>query len=172
MGTRLSDRTVWPLWLTVGIALSLALRVWSVWPELPDTMASHFGPSGRADAFMSKESFFLVMLLLGGGSVAAVFAGPTLMRHLPPSLVSVPNADYWLASDERREVAIDRVAGLLGWVGMSTAALLAVTIELVVQANPHQTNLDNSTFLVVLGAYFGFVIAVVVRKIQLLKLPK
>jgi uncharacterized membrane protein len=171
MGTRRSDRTVWPLWLTVGIALSLALRVWSVWPELPDTMASHFGPSGRPNAFMSKEGFFLVTALIGGGSVASLFAAPTLIRHLPSKLINLPNREYWLAHDERREVAIDRVAGLIGWVGAATAALLAVTIELAMQANLHRANFDNGTFMIVFVAYFGFVIVVFFRKMRLLKLP-
>jgi len=157
--------------LTVGIALALALRIWSLWPQLPDAMASHFGPSGRPNAFMSKEGFFLVMALIGGGSVASLFAAPTLIRHLPSSLINLPNREYWLANDERREVAIDRVAGLVGWVGAATAALLAVTIELAMQANLHRANFDNGTFMIVFVGYFGFVIVVFFRKMRLLKLP-
>jgi uncharacterized membrane protein len=172
METRRSGRAVWPLYLTVGIALALALRIWSVWSQLPDAMASHFGPSGRPDAFMSKGGFFLVMALIGGGSVASLFAAPTLIRHLPSKLINLPNRDYWLDNDERREVAIDRVATLIGWVGAATAALLAVTVELAMQANLHQSNFDNAAFVVVLVAYFAFLIAVVVRKIRLLQLPE
>jgi hypothetical protein len=76
-----------------------------------------------------------------------------------------------LANDERREVAIDRVAGLIGWVGAATAALLAVTIELAMQANLHRANFDNGTFMIVFVGYFGFVIVVFFRKMRLLKLP-
>jgi uncharacterized membrane protein len=89
MGRGRQGRTNWPLLLTVGIAVALALRIGSVWAQLPDSMASHFGPSGRPDSFMSKEAFFLVMALIGGGSVASVFASPTLIRHLPPSLANL-----------------------------------------------------------------------------------
>ena len=162
----------WPLALTVGIAIALSLRIWSLWSQLPDSMASHFGPSGRPDSFMSKEAFFIVMALIGGGSVASVFAGPILIRQLPRSWVSLPNRDYWLANEERREIAIDRVNGLLGWVGMATALLLAAVIELVLQANLHRANLDNGAFMTVLVAYFVFVIAVYVRKMRLLKVPE
>ena len=107
-----------------------------------------------------------------GGSVASVFASPILIRHLPPSLVNLPNRDYWLANEERREVAIDRVGSLLGWVGMATALLLAMVIELAMQANLHRSNLDNGAFMTVLVAYFAFVIAVFIRKMRLLKLPE
>jgi uncharacterized membrane protein len=51
----------WRLLLTLGIALAVGVRVWSLWSQLPDTMASHYGLSGRADSYMSKEGFFLVM---------------------------------------------------------------------------------------------------------------
>jgi len=166
------SEAIWPLTLTVGIAIALAVRIWWVWSELPDTMASHFGPSGRPNAFMSKEGFFLVMILIGGGSIASLFATPTLIRHLPPSLVNLPNRKYWLANPERREAAIDRVAGLIGWVAAATTALLAVAIELVLQANLHRTNFDNVSFIVVMVAYFVFLIVVVVRKIRLLKIPE
>jgi ABC-type enterobactin transport system permease subunit len=91
---------------------------------------------------------------------------------LPPSLVNLPNRKYWLTNPQRREVAIDRVAGLIGWVAAATTALLAVAIELVLQANLHRTNFDNVSFIVVMVAYFVFLIVVVVRKIRLLRIPE
>ena len=160
-----------PLLLTLGIALIVCLRVWSLWSQLPDTMASHYGLSGRADAFMSKESFFLVMALGGGGALTAIFAAPALMRRLPPSLINIPNRTYWLANDERREIASERVADLLGGMGVATAALLAVTIDLVMQANLHGTDLDNLAFMIVLIAYLGFAAYVFVQRKRLLQLP-
>jgi uncharacterized membrane protein len=52
MGTRRQSGTNWPLVVTLGIALAVGLRVWSLWSQLPDTMASHFGLSGRADSYI------------------------------------------------------------------------------------------------------------------------
>ena len=172
MGTRRQSGTNWPLVVTLGIALAVSLRVWSLWSQLPDTMASHFGLSGRADSYMSKEGFFLVLGLVGGGALAAIFASPALMRRLPPSLINIPNRKYWLADDERREIAIERMADLLGGMGVATAALLAAVIELVMQANLHRTNLDNRTFVIVMVAYMGFAAYVFVQRRRLLKLPE
>lgn len=172
MGTSREGGANWPLLLTLGIVLAIGLRVWSLWSQLPDTMASHFGMSGRPDSFMSKEGFFLVMVLVGGGSLAAVFASPMLIRRLPPGLINLPNRDYWLANDERREVAIERVAELMGGMGVATAALLAVVTELVMQANIHRTNLDNQTFMIAMVGYLGFAIYVFVSKMRLLRLPE
>ena len=172
MGTQHQTGINWPLVVTLGVALAVCLRVWSLWSQLPDTMASHFGLSGRADSYMSKEGFFLVVALVGGGALAAVFASPILIRRLPPSLINLPNRHYWLANDERREIAIQRVADLLGGMGVATAALLAVAIELVMQANLHRTNFDNRTFMIVMAAYLGFAIYVFIQKMRLLKVPE
>jgi uncharacterized membrane protein len=157
--------------VTLGIVLVIGVRVWSLWSQLPDTMASHFGLSGRADSYMSKEGFFLVVVLVGGGALAAIFASPMLMRRLPPSLINLPNRHYWLANDERREVAIERVAGLLGGMGVATAALLAVAIDLVMQANLQRTHFDNGTFVIVMVAYLGFAVYVFIQRKRVLKLP-
>jgi uncharacterized membrane protein len=162
----------WQLLLTLGIALAVGLRVWSLWAQLPDTVASHYGLSGRADSYMSKEGFFLVFALVGGGALAAIFASPTLMRRLPPSLINIPNRAYWLATDERREIAIERLADLLGGMGVATAALLAAVTEIVMQANLNRTNLDNRTFVIVMVAYMGFAAHVFFRRRRLLELPE
>jgi uncharacterized membrane protein len=172
MGTPRQGGANWALLLTLGIALAVGLRVWSLWSQLPDTMASHFGLSGRADSYMSKEGFFLFMALVGGGALAAIFASPALMRRLPPSLINIPNRKYWLADDERREIAIERMADLLGGMGVATAALLAAVNELVMQANLHRSNLDNRTFVIVMVAYMGFAAYVFFRRRRLLKLPE
>lgn len=171
MGRPSQNGINWPLFLTLGIALAVALRVWSLWSQLPDTMGSHYGMSGRADSYMSKEGFFLFMALVGGGTLVAVFGSAALIRRLPSSLINLPNRSYWLANDERREIAIGRISELMGGMGVATAALLAVATELVMQANIHRTNFDNSTFMVVMVAYMGYAVYVLIRKLRLLEVP-
>ena len=161
----------WPLLLTLGIVFTITLRVWSLWSQLPDTMGSHYGMSGRADSYMSKEGFFLFMALVGGGALAAVFASSALIRRLPPRLINLPNRNYWLANDERREIAIGRISELMGGMAVATAALLAVATELVMRANIHRTNFDNPTFMIVMVAYMGYAVYVLIRKIRLLEVP-
>jgi uncharacterized membrane protein len=171
MSAQRRDGLNWPLWLTLGIGLLFTLRVWSLWSQLPDPMASHYGLSGRADSYMSKNGFFVVMGLIGGGTLAAIFATPALIRRLPPGLINIPHSDYWLANDERREIAIDRMADLHGGMAVATAALLAMVAELVMRANIQRTNLDNGTFLVFMVAYIGYAAFLFFRRRHLLKPP-
>ncbi len=161
-----------PLLLSVGMVLALAVRVALVWSELPEPMASHFSGGGQPDAWMSKAGFFLAMALIGGGSVAAVFAAPILVRVTPKRLVNLPNRDYWLATDERRAIAIDRLAGVMGWMGAATTGLLVIATELAVQANLERTRFDDGTFLFFLGAYFVFVVAALAKMFRIFRIPK
>lgn len=161
-----------PVWLSVAMVLALAVRVTLVWAQLPEPFASHFGGGGEPDAFMSKVGFFVVMALVGGGSVALVFVSPLLLRITPRELISLPNRDYWLATDERRTEATDRLAGVMGWIGAATTGLVVIATELTIQANLEQTNLDEVTFLLFLGLYFAFVIVAVVRLFRIFRVPE
>ena len=154
------------------MVLALAIRIALVWSELPDSMASHFGAGGRPDAFMSRGGFFVAMGLIGGGSVAAVFAAPLLLRITPTRLLNLPNREYWLANDERRDVALDRLAGVLGWMGAATTALLVISTELTIQANLEKRNLDEATFVVFLVLYFVFVIVWLAKTLRIFQIPE
>ena len=149
--------------LSVAMVVALLVRVALVWSQLPDPVASHFGSGGQPDAFMSRRAFFVAMALVGGGSVALVFASPLLLRRLPSTLVNLPNREYWLANEQRRDEAVHRLAGTMGWIGAATTALLVIAIELTVQANLEQTNLDEQTLLACLIVYCAFVVFSVAR---------
>ncbi len=161
-----------PVWLSVAMVLALGVRVALVWSQLPDPMASHFSGGGQPDAFMSRSGFFLWMAVVGGGSVAAVFVAPILLRITPRKLVNLPNRDYWLATNERRDVAIDRLAGVMGWIGAATTGLLVIATELAVQANLEKTNFDDATFLFFLAVYFVFVVAALVQTVRIFRIPE
>lgn len=160
-----------PLAVTVGIAVVVGWRLVGVWSSLPDTMASHFAASGEPNAFMGRAGFFWVMGLVGGGTVALLFAAPIFLRRLPPHMINVPHRDYWLATDARRVEALDRLASYLGWMAMATAALVAVAIEFAVQANLERTGFANGPFLVCLAVYFVVVLAGTIIKMRALAEP-
>ncbi|MGB5809355.1 MAG: DUF1648 domain-containing protein [Polyangiales bacterium] len=160
-----------PLIIALVIVAALAVRIADVWDVLPATMGSHFGPSGAADAFMSKGAFFLTMACVGGGSVALVFAAPLLIARLPPRLVNLPNRDYWLENEARRQVAVDKLGAQLGWLGASTTALLALAVELAVRANLERAAFANGPFMVALVLYLVLTIAFVVWTFRAFEIP-
>lgn len=160
-----------PLFVTLLICGALALRVADVWADLPDIMGSHYGPSGAADAFMSKSMFFTTMAMIGGGSIALVFAAPSLIARLPSRWVNLPNREYWLENEQRRKLAVDKLGAQLGWLGAATTALLALAIELALRANLASSPFANGPFLVALAIYFAITIAFVVWTFRAFRVP-
>ena len=155
-----------PLLLTLGISIALILRVALVWSELPETMASHFGAGGRPNDYMSKVALFWFLAASAGGSVAIVFAAAGMLNRLPARWINIPNRDYWLATDERREVAMNRIAAPMAWIGLLTAALLAVAVEFTIEANLEQTHFANKVFIVMLVGYLLLVATITIWMIR------
>jgi uncharacterized membrane protein len=143
-----------PLAVVAGLLSFGALRVVLVWPDLPRRMASHFGPSGAADGFMSRDGFVTVMALVGVLPVLLSTALPALIRHMPSDVINMPNRDYWL-SPERRERSLSRLVLWVRWLAVPLATLLVLVVDLTIRANVARTGLDMSVFGAGLVAYVG-----------------
>ena len=93
------------------------------YPLLPDRVASHFGASGKPDAWSGKESFVKIYLIVVA-FIAVLFLGIGLMlRKIPTSMINLPNKDYWL-SPERKQETIDVLSRQFLWFGSATLLLL------------------------------------------------
>lgn len=136
------------------LAVSAAQAV-HYYPLLPEHMATHFGISGRADAFGSKTSFFTIYYIVVGG-VAAIFLGFRFaMAKIPAWLISLPNRDYWLAPRRREETA--RLLGPhLMWYGSATLAFLIGVTQCVFNANLSGRMSLHVSFWAVCGAYLMY----------------
>jgi uncharacterized membrane protein len=67
--------------------------------RLPPTVASHFGFGGAANGFMARSAYipFMAIMTLGLPLLIGLLLG--LGRHLPSSLINLPNRSYWLAPE-------------------------------------------------------------------------
>jgi len=136
-------------------AIAITEVIWA-WPRLPDTVASHFDASGRADGSMAKTPFFA---LLGGvfGLIALVtFGMGAWLSRIPDGLINLPHREHWLAPERRAE----SLAWLNAWlqeVGILTLALIAGMLHLTIQAN-----LDEGGRLVGFGWWLGGYVALLV----------
>ena len=93
------------------------------YPLLPEKVATHFGPSGRPDAWGGKMQFFIVYLVTVG-VMAAIFLGLGLfLTKFPDDAFTLPNKDYWLAPERRRET-LAYIFSCSLWLGSLTIVLL------------------------------------------------
>lgn len=148
------DRVALPLFGVLTVVL-IALTAWW-YPQLPDTLASHWTGDGVANGWMSKPMFFGILWVAGYGSIAIAPVLSMFIGHVPSSLWNLPNKDYWLAP-ERRDATIQLLQTRLfefcnvSLVGM--AVLLHHTCAINLTENPQ---LDAS-FIWWFGAYMLFV---------------
>ena len=92
------------LWIISTIVL--IVQAYSAYSTLPVRVATHFNASGVPDGWSSRKSFFITWysLILGMNLIwllTVIFAPRSLYSKYTWAL-SIPNRDYWLATDERK----------------------------------------------------------------------
>jgi uncharacterized membrane protein len=93
------------------------------YPQLPEKVASHFGPSGRPDAWSTKTAFMIFYFVMLGVQ-AILFLGIGFgMSKIPISLINLPNKEYWL-SEERKQETVDFMFSYFLWFGSATFIFL------------------------------------------------
>jgi hypothetical protein len=103
-------------------------------PRLPGRVAIHFDFAGHANGWARPvdlvriHGIVLLCLLLVTGAAAL------MTRHLPPSLINVPNKRYWFAP-ERSESSRQRLGAHMVWMMVISAGLIVALQHLVFLAN-------------------------------------
>jgi len=119
---------------------------------------------------MGRSGFAWFSLLPLCVVLIVTFVAPVLVAKLPPSLVNLPNKDYWLAP-ERKVDAIARFTVRMEWFGVVLLAFLAFVYELVFEANVAGRGLANGPFLIALVAFLVFAVVWIVLMYRAFSLP-
>jgi hypothetical protein len=143
-----------PTAVTAGCIVASVARVAAAWSQLPPVMASHFNAIGNADGSMARDAFFTSLALIFGAIVLALASCPLLLRVVPVGAVNVPHRDYWFAP-ERRAASVARLERGLAWFPVPVAALIALVVELTIQANVHRSALNASALWIGLALMLG-----------------
>ena len=100
------------------------------YPQLPDTVASHFDARGIPNGWMSKQFFFAVYL----GIMAFMIVIFYLIPKFPNQLRNIPNRDYWMAP-ERKEETLKHIENVTPRMGIATMLFFLYVFQLVIEAN-------------------------------------
>ncbi len=151
------NRTRLTFWVfVVGVAASVG-QILMLGPLLPERVASHFGPSGDADGFLSRDNFLLLQWGLTG-FIGAFFVGlPWLLRITPPDAINLPNKDYWLAP-ERRVATLAFLDDRFFALGAATLALMAAVMQQIYIANLGGSVSLGNIFWVYIAAYLIYTV--------------
>ena len=135
LGGLMSNRSSLPA--LAGILVVAAGFILLSSQSLPPVVASHFAAGGNADGFMPRNAYLAFMLFIAVGVPLLLALANSLVRLVPPHMVSLPNRDYWLAPER----AADTLAFLRNhgtYFSVLLAAFLTFVHWLVVRANALQ----------------------------------
>lgn len=149
--------------VVVGFAIRYA--------SLPAMVASHFDASGRPNAWMHRSAFAWFSAVLLTIVCSVTFVAPLLVAKLPPSLVNLPNKNYWLAP-ERKAETVRRFCARMEWFGVALLGFIAFVYELVFEANAAGRGLANGPFLIALIAFIVVAVIWLVSLYRAFALPK
>lgn len=158
----------------VRISLTSALAVAFVMATshaLPDVTASHFVANGQADGFVSRHAYMAITSALIMVPLFLAWITTYIGRHYP-TLLNIPNRDYWLLP-ERREAAIAVLDAAMEWFAQALLAFLCYVHWLVLHANTQQPpRLDEPFFIAGLTGFALFTIGWLVVLYSCYRIPR
>jgi len=114
--------------------------------KLPPSVASHFNIDGRPDKWISKNAFAAIHVALIAFVSGIFCSAGLLLRKIPPSLLNLPNKDYWL-EPQRKEATYSTFTGFMFIFADMTLVFFLLVFRLVYNYNlSYSGGLGNSMF--------------------------
>src|ERR1700690_124816 len=123
-----SKRTIFILLVTIVGGQALYS-----YPQMPETVMSHFDAAGTPNGRMSKAMFFIFYASLFLLMTVFAIGLPRYIERLPSSLMNLPNKEYWLLP-ERRCATMNTLRSDLVWFGLSVLAFIVIVVQFAINA--------------------------------------
>ena len=141
------------------------------WTLLPEKVATHFGPNGQPDDWMSKSAATLLMLglqLIMPWFFVGIGRG---LKYMPASLINVPHREYWFAEERRPESLVKMQRFLLAFACIQSMFFMSIN-HLTFKANITGAPLNMTAFGLVLALFLVAVAVLVVGLFRRFRLPQ
>jgi uncharacterized membrane protein len=156
------SRTRLPNSLFFAIALAALAQCAHDFPLLPDRVASHFGPSGMPNGWMTKSQFLTIYALMILPALAVEFWVARRIAKTPGARINMPNKEYWMAP-ERRASTIAYFESFFAWYGCAFLLLLASIMGMALRANlDPMPQLPTGPTVAAIGAFVLFNVVAIV----------
>lgn len=147
--------------LATILAGTMTILVTSQW--LPVHMALHFAANGDADGYGSRAGYTALMVGLSLFMPVLIYLLSGLLPRLLRSLISLPNADYWL-TPERLPATLDALERFGAVIGVGITLFLVVVHGAVIEANRHSpAHLNAVLFAGLLGIMIAMMLYLAIR---------
>ena len=160
-----------PRVLFFAIILAAMVQCIHDFPLLPDRLASHFGPSGAANGWMTKSQFFITYAVVLLPALFVEFWLHRKVANTPEGKLRLPNKEYWLAP-ERRADTIAYFQSFFAWYGCAFLFIEVFAMGLAMRANLNDPPLlPTGPVVTVLFGFILFNIFAVVAMLRHFSLP-
>ncbi len=156
--------------VSLVLLLAVALQIAYYYPQLPDRVAAHFDAVGRPNGWAPKEAFLALYALVVALMMALFVIVPMLVARLPVSLINLPNKEYWLAPERRRQTWL-MIRSSLAALGNATVAFVLIVFQLVIHANLSPPPVLSPAMWVLLLALLAFAAIWTVRFTRAFRRP-
>lgn len=137
----------------VGAVVAVGIYVLLSGRSLPTYVASHFAGDGSANGYMPRSAYVAFILVVSISLPLVIFASARILPRVPPSLLNLPNREYWLAP-ERREQTYAYLSDHTAHFATLLAVFLGFVHWRVVAANAlHPPTLEPTWFIAGLIAF-------------------
>ncbi len=152
-----------PKLIFVLLVLYAAVHFASIYPKLPEVVASHFDARGTPNGWQTKSAFLSVFFIVSLLISLTSFGIPRIITALPMQLINLPNKRYWLAPEHRAET-IAFLNAYFAWFGCALFLLIIVTFDYAIQINLHPENPpDPARFWYILSGFLVFTLVWTIR---------
>ena len=139
---------------------------------LPDPVAIHFRGGGIPDAWASKWTHALIFMVIQLPLFALCLSIGRLTLNSPAKWISLPNKDYWLKPENRKELEA-RFSALMEEFGVALFAFLFLVVLLTLDANlSDPVRLNESLFLMFFAAFMLYVLYWLIKLLRRMKVPR
>ncbi|MCB1023671.1 MAG: DUF1648 domain-containing protein [Acidobacteria bacterium] len=142
--------------IIIVLILLFAAHCVYYYPLLPETLASHFGPGGEPNGWMTKQHYFIFEVGLVILLMITSLMMPKIVGIFPVKWINLPNRDYWF-SGERRHETLTNIGVFHEWFGVGLMVLFVSVNQLVFNANITKQPLSSKPMWTLLTAFFVFV---------------
>lgn len=162
-----------PLVALAFLLIAGTLHLHHYLPLMPEKIATHFDGSGRPDGWMSHRGLMIFdIVMLSVISLIMLSAGP-MIRRLPPSMLNIPNRDYWLVPERRNEVSVIMMNHMI-WLVCWAVAFFTAVDHMIFTANRAEggAHVAPEDILTVVGVALALMAVWVSTLFRAFQLPK
>lgn len=152
-----------PFSILIALVVLLVAQFAYYYPQLPETVASHFDINGVPNGWMSKTTFGVVMAFVTILTIGSTAGIALLLPHMQDA-INIPNKDYWLAP-ERREETMAFIGSSLLWIACAVVLLLLVINFYVFRMNMEKTPALALPMIPTLLTFLGVIGIIIARAI-------